>query len=155
MIDDESGALDRLRNRIGDLERQYERLDERGRGWLDKDDATRLMEFSTEKTEKVREDFVSRLSDFRLEVRDAFKHAEKEYAAALYRSSKESEASLKGELPSLIASTVAAVIADRFPDQPKRNGIHPVLPYGVGGSALTTAVFGILYILGLIPAGAH
>ena len=72
MIDDESSALDRLRNRIGDLERQYERLDERGRGWLDKDDATRLMEFSTEKTEKVREDFVSRLSDFRLEVRDAF-----------------------------------------------------------------------------------
>ena len=74
MADDETSFMERLRERIGGLERLVERIDERMVGKLGKDDATTLMEFASNGDGKLRDDFLGRLTDFRVEVREAFRH---------------------------------------------------------------------------------
>lgn len=46
MADDETSFMERIRERLGGLERMVERIDERMVGKLGKDDATTLMEFA-------------------------------------------------------------------------------------------------------------
>ena len=54
MVDDESVAMDRFRDRFGALERLVERIDERMLGKLGKDDATMLMEYAASGDGKLR-----------------------------------------------------------------------------------------------------
>jgi len=141
MADDEVSAMDRFRDRVGSLERLVERLDERMLGKLGKDDATMLMEHATVGDGKLREDFLGRLSDFRVEVRDAFKHNERETASAIYKAVTESE----GRLTTAITGLSGAIAALSAP-QHERRGWHPAVTYGGGGASLATIAAVLIYL---------
>jgi hypothetical protein len=142
MAEDEKSVMDRLRDRLGGVERLIERLDERMLGKLGKDDASILMEHATAGDDKLREDFLGRLSDFRVEVRGAFQHAEKENASAIYKAVTESEGRLTVAINALNA-TIAALAST---PQQERRGWHPVVTYGGGGVSLATVAAILIYM---------
>lgn len=130
------------------------RLEERSTTFLDSDDAIKLMEHAGTGDAKLREDFVSRIHDFRVEVREAFKHGEKEYAAALFKSNTEYEGRMKTELEGIktqlgTMTTALAAIADR---PTGRGGWHPIATYG-GTSVAISIIWIIAYMLGFKPPG--
>jgi hypothetical protein len=144
MADDELAGFDRLRDRFGGLERLVDRLDERMISKLGKDDATTLMEYSAEGDKKLREEFLGRLSDFRTEVRDAFKHNERETSSSIYKATTESE----GRLTTAIAALSAAIAQLNQPQhQEQRRGWHPVVTYGGSGAGIATIAGVLLYLL--------
>jgi len=141
MADDESAPMDRLWDRIGRLERTAERLDERMLAKLGKDDATTLMDFATNGDGKLREDFLGRLGEFRIEVRDAFRHNERETASAIYKAVTEAEGRVTTAITAL-TQTIAAM--NQQP--PERRGLPPIVTYGGGGASLATIAAIMLYL---------
>lgn len=152
MADEEN----RLRDRVGDIERRYERLDERLSGKLGKDDATMLMEYASNGDSKLREDVLSRMSDFRLEVREAFKHNEKETGASIYKAVTESEGRLTAAIAALsasIASLAAPPAAAPPPPQQGLTVVNRLHPAGVGVGAVSGAsiLYLVLAFLNIVP----
>ncbi len=148
MADDEKAAFDRMRDRVGSLERVFERLDERMSGKLGQADATTLMDFASSGDAKLSGDFLARLGDFRIEVRESFKHNERETAAAIYKSTTESEAKIMAAI-----ATLSANIASLSLPAEQRRGLHPVVPYGGGSALVVSAVWLTCMAMGLTPPG--
>lgn len=119
------------------------RVEERLRGVLRTEHAHDLMEYARKGDEETRKLVGERITDFRLEMRELFKHSEVQSKADLYRAIKESEDRIQ-------ASIVAAIAAAQAPP---KSGWHPAVTYGGGGTAIASLLWLMLAAMGVHVPG--
>lgn len=135
MDNSETHALERVKRELASLDKNLALVERELPKKLGQEDASRIMDFARAGDEKTVSVVIERINEMRGEVREASKHAEQKFEAALFRSTTEMEARIMARLDKMTA-----------PD--KR--FHPV---GVAGGALGggSILWVVLQALGIVP----
>lgn len=150
MGDAESGAFERVREALGQVQRLADRLDERvvslSKDKLSHEDAQNLMRFALDGDEKLRGDVVERVNAIRIEMRTGFENSQTKTDSAIYKAVSESEGRIMGAINALAAPPA-------LPGQPstQRRGLPPLASNGLSAVSGAGFLYLVLAFLNFVP----